>query len=84
MAVEFKDIEARALALPVGERSTLVTRLLDSLEGVLDDSPEAVAAAWDEEVARRVADFESGLTQGIPHEQVRAELRAMIDKHARP
>ncbi len=84
MAVEFKDIEAQALALPVGERSALVTRLLDSLEGMMDDSPEAVAAAWDEEVTHRVADFESGRTQGIPYEQVLAELRAMIDNHARP
>lgn len=84
MAAVFKDIEAQALALPLGERSALVTRLLDSLEEVIDDSPEAVAAAWDEEIARRVADFESGKTQGVPYEKVRAELRAMIDNHARP
>lgn len=82
MAAVFKDLEAQALALPVGERSALVARLLDSLEGVLDDSPEAVAAAWDEEIAQRVADFEAGRTQGVPYEQARAELRALIDDHA--
>ena len=84
MAAVFKDIEAQALALSVGKRSALVTRLLDSLEAVLDDSPEAVAAAWDEEIAHRAVDFEAGRTQGVPYEQARAELRAMIDNHARP
>ena len=82
MAAVFKDIETLALALPVAERNALVTRLLDSLEGAFDDSPDAVAAAWDEEIARRVADFESGKTQAVPYEQVRAELRAMIDSRS--
>jgi putative addiction module component (TIGR02574 family) len=84
MAAVFKDLEAQALALPPGQRGALVARLLESLEGTFDDSPEAVAKAWDEEIARRVADFEAGRTQGVPYEQVRAELRAMIDSHSRP
>ena len=79
MAAVFKDIEAQALALPQSERNALVARLLDSLESVFDDSPEAVARAWDEEVARRVAEFESGGGQDISFEQVQAELQAMLD-----
>ena len=81
MVAVFKDIETQALALPEHERSALVARLLDSLDSVFDDSPEAVARAWDEEVARRVADFEAGRTEGIPAEQVHAELQAMIRAH---
>ena len=81
MVAVFKDIETQALALPERERSALVARLLDSLDSVFDDSPEAVARAWDEEVARRVADFEAGRTEGIPAEQVHAELQAMIRAH---
>ena len=81
MAAVFKDIETQALALPERERGALVARLLDSLDSVFDDSPEAVARAWDEEVARRVADFEAGRTEGIPAEQVHAELQAMIRAH---
>ena len=81
MVAVFKDIETQALALPERERSALVARLLDSLHSVFDDSPEAVARAWDEEVARRVADFEAGRTEGIPAEQVHAELKAMIRAH---
>lgn len=84
MVAVFKEIETQALALPTGERSALVARLLDSLDDVLAESPDAVAAAWKEEVAHRVADFEAGKTQGIPYEQVQAELRALIDSQVRP
>ncbi len=79
MTVLFKDIEAQALALPEPERSALVARLLDSLDSVFDDSPDAVARAWDEEIVRRVAEFESGAGQDIPLEQVQAEVRALLD-----
>lgn len=82
MAAVFKDIEAQALALPERERSALVARLLDSLDSLdsaFDDSPDAVARAWDEEIARRVVEFESGAGQDIPLEQVQAEVRAMLD-----
>lgn len=79
MAIVFKDIEAQALALPQHERSALVVRLLDSLEGAFADSPAAVARAWDEELGRRVTEFESGGGQDIPLEQVQAELQSMLD-----
>lgn len=79
MAVVFKDIEAQALALPEPERSALAARLLDSLDSEFDDSPDAVARAWDKEIARRVAEFEAGAGQDIPIEQVQAEVRAMLD-----
>lgn len=83
MAAVFKDIEAQALALPAYERGNLVARLLESLDSVLDDSPESVAAAWEEEIARRLADFESGATQGIPYEKVQGDIRAMIANHGK-
>ena len=77
----FKDIETQALALPKRERSALVARLLDSLEDLFDDSPQAVERAWEEEIARRTADFEAGRTEGIPADEVHAELQAMIRAH---
>lgn len=83
MAAVFKDIEAQALALPEHERSALVTRLLESLDFGFDDSPQAVAAAWDEEIARRIADCDAGRTQGIPIEQVQAEIQLLLRQHAR-
>ena len=79
MNAVFKDLEAQVLALPARERSALVARLLDSLESVFDDSPDAVARAWDEEIAHRVAEFESGAGQDIPIEQAQAEVQAMLN-----
>ena len=83
MNAVFKDLEAQVLALPERERSALVARLLDSLEGVFDDSPDAVARAWDEEIARRIADCDAGRTQGIPLEQVRAEIQLLLRQHGK-
>lgn len=83
MAAVFRDIEMQALALSERERSALVNRLLDSLDEAFDDSPQAVAAAWEEEIARRIADCDVGRTQGIPIEQVQAEIQLLLRQHAR-
>ncbi|MCC6210742.1 MAG: addiction module protein [Burkholderiales bacterium] len=55
------------------ERADLADRLWISI-----DTPEAVAAAWDAEVARRIAQIDSGEVETIPQEQVMAELRAKL------
>lgn len=81
MAAALKDIEAQALALPPEERGALIHRLILSLEGPTVESPEEIAKAWDEEIARRVADMEAGRTEWIPAEQVFAEIDAIIVKH---
>lgn len=83
MTIPFKDFEAQVLALPEHERSVLAARLLDSLENVFEDSPEAVARAWDEEIARRIADCDAGRTQGIPLEQARAEIQLLLRQHTK-
>ena len=49
-----------------------------SLEGAPEDSPEAIAQAWDEEIARRVADMDAGKTVWIPAEEVFARVDALI------
>jgi len=54
---------------------------LDNHKRMPDDSPQAVATAWDNEISQRVADFEAGSTQGVPLQQVRAEMRALIASH---
>lgn len=83
MNAVFKDLEAQVLALPERERSALVARLLDSLESGFDDSPDAVARAWDEEIARRIADCDAGRTQGIPLDQVQAEIQLLLRQHGK-
>lgn len=69
-----EKLEAEALQLTPRERGELIHRLI-----VTEDTPEAVARAWDEEIARRVADMEAGKTVWIPAEEVFARLDAIID-----
>jgi len=69
-------IEAEALKLTPSERADLADKLWLSVH-----SKEEVDAAWEEEIARRIDDLESGRTEAIPYEQVRAQLRALIDAH---
>lgn len=79
MAEKLNEIESQALQLSPEERGELIHRLIISLEGEPEDSPEAIAKAWDEEIARRVADMEAGRTQWIPADEVMTRLRARID-----
>ena len=79
MAANLKEIENQALQLSPEERSELIHRLIVSLEGEPENSPEAIAQAWDEEIARRVADMEAGRTQWIPADEVMTRLRARIN-----
>ncbi len=80
MAAILKEIEAQALQLSPQERGELIHRLIVSLEGPAEDTPEAIAKAWDEEIARRVAEIDAGTAVLIPHEQVMAEIDEMLRK----
>ena len=78
MGAILKDIEEQALRLPLKERSELAHRLLASLDGEPEESPEAIARAWDEEISRRVADMDAGRTKWIPADEVFKEIDAII------
>ncbi len=78
MGAILKDLEEQALLLPPKERGELIHRLIVSLDGEPEDSPEAIAKAWDEEIARRVADMDAGLTKWIPADEVMTRLHAKI------
>lgn len=78
MPITMNQIEEQALQLSTEERGELIHRLAASLEGESEDTPEAIAKAWDEEIARRVADMEAGRTKWIPADQVLANLRQRI------
>lgn len=79
MAAILKELENQALQLSPQDRGKLIHRLIVSLEGPAEDTPEAIAQAWDEEIARRVADMDAGKTVWIPAEEVFARLDAIIE-----
>ncbi|GAB1232787.1 hypothetical protein UT4_12530 [Ferrigenium sp. UT4] len=80
MGAMLEELENQALQLSPNERGELIHRLIVSLEGEPEDSPEAIAKAWDEEIARRVADMDAGKAVWIPAEEVFARLDAIIEK----
>jgi putative addiction module component (TIGR02574 family) len=80
MAALLKEIEDQALQLSPRERGELIHRLIISLEGTPEDTPEAIALAWDEEIARRVAEIDAGTAVLIPNDEVFARLDAIIKK----
>lgn len=78
MATHFEQIEALALALPIKERSELAHRLIVSLDGEPEGTPEEIANAWDEEITRRVAEIDAGTAVLIPEEDVFAEIDDLL------
>jgi putative addiction module component (TIGR02574 family) len=78
MGAMLEILENQALQLSPKERGELIHRLIVSLDGEPDDSPELIAQAWDEEIARRVADMEAGRTKWIPADEVMTRLRTKV------
>ena len=77
MTHDATELFKRALALTAEERAELAGSLLDSLDGAEDD-PEAVEAAWNEEIAGRIADLDSGKAKTIPWEEVRHRISGKL------
>ena len=80
MAALLEEIENQALQLSPQERSKLIHRLIVSLEETSEDTPEVIAQAWDEEIARRVAEIDAGTAVLIPNDEVFARLDAIFKK----
>jgi putative addiction module component (TIGR02574 family) len=76
MTQEAAELLKKALALPVAERADLAGSLIESLD---DTQDESVAAAWDEEVARRMADIESGAVKPVSLEEARRRLLSALE-----
>ena len=78
MSALLEELVQRALRLSPEDRVQLIHRLIASLEGEPGNTPEAIAQAWDEEIARRMADIDAGRAQLIPGDEVLARIRAKI------
>lgn len=74
MAASLKDIEEQARNLSAEERARLAEVLLESLRE--PPLPE-IEAAWDREIAERVAAYDRGEATVYPAEDVFAEARRL-------
>ena len=81
MADLLDELTKQILKLDASERDELLRRVIVGIDGEPEDTPEAIARAWDEEIARRIDDLDAGRTKGIPAEEVFAEIRARITGH---
>lgn len=75
--MEASEILKKALALPDHERAELAGDLIDSLDTTVDEDTEA---AWQEEIARRLREVESGKVRTVPWDEVRRKGRALLNR----
>ena len=75
MTSEVSKLLERALSLSVEEQEALADSLISDLGGKVD---EGVQAAWDAEIAKRIADLDSGHAKTIPWTEVRKRNLAKL------
>ena len=75
--MEASELLKKALSLPVHERAELAGSLLDSLDTTIDDNAEM---AWQEEIARRLYEVETGKVKTVPWDEVRRKARALLNR----
>jgi putative addiction module component (TIGR02574 family) len=74
MSALLDELSKKAQSLTVEERAQLAQELLESVER---DADPDVQAAWDAEIADRVAKYERGEAKLIPAEEVFAAARRL-------
>jgi putative addiction module component (TIGR02574 family) len=77
MSPTVQELATQAITLGAADRAELADLILASLPE--DEDPE-VEAAWDEEIARRVASVENGTAKLVSAEEVHARARAIISR----
>lgn len=77
ISAETSELLRKALTLPVAERAELAGSLIESLDEAKDKSVEA---AWEEEIARRMKELDSGKTELVSLDEARRRLSSAIDE----
>ena len=75
MTQEAQELLQKALALPENERAELAGSLIASLDETVDQD---VDAAWQQEVARRRDDVQSGKVGTVSWEEVQQKGRTLL------
>jgi putative addiction module component (TIGR02574 family) len=75
MTQEARELLQKALALPENERAELAGNLISNLDTSVD---KEVDAAWQQEVARRLHDVQSGKVETVSWEEVQQKGRTLL------
>ncbi len=68
--IDLETLLSNAVQLPVADRLQLIEALWET---VPEDSVPPLSNEWLEEIERRSADFDAGLVETVPWNQVREE-----------
>jgi putative addiction module component (TIGR02574 family) len=75
----YEEIRQIASELPEDQRIQLASSLWESLDhGENDATGAEIDAAWDEEIAHRVAEIKAGTAVTCSLQEVEADLRAIV------
>lgn len=75
MTQEVAELLQKALALPAEARAALAGSFLESIDDSVDASAEE---EWGKEIARRIAELDSGKVKPIPWEEARRQISAIL------
>lgn len=75
MTAAFDSILEQALLLPVGERSRIASRLIESVD---DADDVEMSPAWSAEIENRMASIRQGTATLIPPDEVMAGVRRKL------
>jgi putative addiction module component (TIGR02574 family) len=76
MSQQISELLKKALALPAEARAALAGSLLESLDDTVDESAEE---EWNKEIARRIAELDSGKVKPIPWAEARRQITALLN-----
>jgi len=76
MSQDVSELLKKALDLPAEARAALAGSLLDSLDDTVDVSAEE---EWTQEIARRIAELDSGKVKPVPWAEARRQVAAILN-----
>jgi putative addiction module component (TIGR02574 family) len=81
MSPKAEKVLLEALELSEAERAALAASLIESLDREVDEDAEA---AWSAEIARRIAELESGTVKSVPWPEARRMILSNSDESSKP
>jgi len=76
MSPDVAELLKKALALPPEARAALAGSILESLDHEVDGSVEK---EWSQEIARRIAELDSGKVKTIPWAEARRQIAMILN-----
>ena len=80
MQHSLEQVRQLAYDLPEDQRLLLANALLESVSNQDEAAEAQLAAAWDEEIARRVAEIKAGTATTCSLDDLTSDLRSIVDR----